>query len=148
MKPPFVRDPYNYDLAQASDESAVVNDQPSMTIQEQAEDADINIIVARFGITQQFPENPRMPVYGDFTGITDYRTALEAVTEAQNQFMALPPNVRFSLANDPQRLLEFADANGNDTKEMLRQVGISEALPPIPEGPSVTNPAANLPKAE
>lgn len=88
---PFVRSPYNYDTKAASDETGTVCTEPSLAVQDALEDSDINVIVARFGLTGQMPENPKLPQYGDFTGITDFRTAVEAVTQAQEEFYQLPP---------------------------------------------------------
>lgn len=80
----------------------------SMTVQSQAEDADINNIMRKYGLTGRLPENPRVPTYGDFEGITDYRSAIEAVRRADEAFMEIPAEKRALFDNDPQKLLEFA----------------------------------------
>jgi len=71
------------------------------------EDADINNIIRRFGIGQ-------LPVvhegvYGDFTGITDYRSAVAAVARAEEGFMRLPAEARDRFGNDPGKFLEYAE---------------------------------------
>lgn len=114
MEAPFVRSPYNYDTKAASQESATINNQPSLTLQDDADDADINVIVARFGLTGTMPNDPRPPMYGDFTEITDYQTALSAVENANKTFYELPPHIRNKFDNNPQRLLEFAAQPLND----------------------------------
>lgn len=95
----------------------------SLAQQHFKEECDINEIVRRFGLTGEMPENVRLPVSGDFTGIVDFQTALNAVVEAQESFMALPAEVRARFANDPQRLMEFlADEKNRDEAVKLKLV--------------------------
>ncbi|WNK12609.1 MAG: internal scaffolding protein [Microvirus sp.] len=126
MSAPFVRSPYNYDLKEASDESGTHCTDPSLTVQDAADDADINVIVARFGLGMTMPENPRTPQYGDFTGITDYRTAIEAVKGAEEQFMTLPPQLREYFQNSPQQLMEYTETQG---QEALVALGLDLTVP-------------------
>jgi len=58
----FVRSPYNYDMAKASVESGLACEDASRAVQSQREDADINVIVKRFGLTGQLPQNVRVPL--------------------------------------------------------------------------------------
>lgn len=120
MKPPFIRNPYNYDTEEASNQAAYVEKLPSMTIQSQALDTDINEIVRRYGITGQFPENHRIPEYGDFTEIKDFQSAIAAIETAQTNFMQLPANTRAFFDNNPQKLLEFCanPANIEQARQM------------------------------
>lgn len=103
------------------------NDQ-SRTVQSQKEEADINYIVKQFGITGKLPQNVRMPTYGDFDVTDDYRTALEAVREAEKSFLAMPSEFRASLGNDPQRFLDFCADEKN--LDVLRKYGLAVQLPP------------------
>lgn len=80
---------------------------PSLTIQSDGEEADINNIVRKFGITGQMPQGLRVPTYGDFTEVGDYRSAQEALIAARDSFMQLPAHVRARFENDPQAFLEF-----------------------------------------
>ena len=90
------------------------------THQEFKEECDINEIVRRFGLTGELPENVRVPVSGDFTGIGTYQEALNAVIAADKAFMELPPDVRLRFANDPQQLMDFvADDKNRDEAEKL-----------------------------
>lgn len=126
MEVPFFRSPYNYDRRQASDEAAAFSENPgeSLTVQSMAEDADINVIVHRFGITGKLPDNPRVPSYGDFSEVTDYRSALEAVRNADEAFMELPARVRAEFDNDPQKLLAFA--SNPDNLPRMRELGLAK----------------------
>lgn len=106
----FVRNPYNYDAVVASDECGVdcSGDVP-VTQQQFAEECDINTIVRRFGLTGELPENVRVPVSGDFTGVVDFQTAMQAVRRAEADFMELPGHIRARFENDPQRLMAFLE---------------------------------------
>lgn len=102
----------------------------SRTVQDQKDDADINVMVRNFGVTGKFPDNIRVPSYGDFDGISDYREAIEAVRLAEESFMALPSEFRDRLGNSPQRFLEFCADPGN--LEEMRKLGLAVALAPPP----------------
>lgn len=114
----FLRSSFNYDVDAVSVESAMVFDpevEPSLTQQQFAEESDINEIVRRFGLTGELPDNFRAPVSGDFTGITDFQSAMNAVISAQKEFDSLPAHVREEFRNDPQRLMDFvADSKNRD----------------------------------
>lgn len=104
------------------------SDDPGVTVQSGAEDADINVIVRRFGLTGQMPEPRSLAQYGDFTGVTDYQTALNQVMEAQDSFMSLPADVRKRFDNDPAKLYEFVHDDSN--LEEARTLGLLKPLPP------------------
>lgn len=99
---------FGYDVDEASAESAFSSNQPSLTVQSQKEDADINVIVKRFGVTGQLPATRLPPQYGDFTGVADYRQALDIITAAGDSFMSLPAAVRATFDNDPAKFVDFA----------------------------------------
>lgn len=140
-KPPFIRSPYNYDLDQASNEAAYVETMPSLTIQSQSEDADLNVIMKRVGLGMPMPQNPRTPEYGDYTQVKDFRTALEAVRAAETEFMKYPANVRAAFQNDPQAFLEAFHTPGYE--EQLRNLGLLKPKPiqANPDGPQKTDPS-------
>lgn len=122
-KLPFVRSAYNYDLVEASNADAVSEWPPSLTQQSMSEEADINVIVKRFGLTGVMPENVRVPQYGDFTEVTDYTSAMQAIASANSSFMSMPANVRARFDNDPQKFLQFC-ADKNNLDEM-RAMGLA-----------------------
>jgi len=86
----FVRSPYNYDVAAASRESGLECLDESLAVQSEAEDADINTIVKRFGLTGQLPENVRVPLASDFTEAMDFKSAMNAIRAAQESFAEMP----------------------------------------------------------
>lgn len=106
----------SYDTDKVSFETRLVIDEPSLTHQSFKEECDINEIVRRFGLTGELPETPRPPLVGDFTGISDYQTALNAVLKAQEGFMEFPAELRARFAHDPQRLMDFLANKENDAE--------------------------------
>jgi hypothetical protein len=133
----FYRSPHNYDLELASNEAVAPHDPVSLTVQSQSEDADINVMMRRFGVTGQLPQGVRVPSYGDFTSISDYRSALHQIREAGDNFMKLPPDLRARYDNDPQLFLE-AVASG-EALPALKALGVATPVAP----PSTAAPAAS-----
>lgn len=109
----FVRAPGNYDVDEASNETALHSFDESKTQQQFKEEVDINTIVRRFGLTGEMPSDIRVPQYGDFSNVVDYQSALNAVIAADESFMSMPAEVRSRFANDPQKLLEFLAVDSN-----------------------------------
>ena len=109
-----LRAPHNYDVDVASADAGISFDpEEGRTQQQFAQECDINEIVRRFGITGELPFDQRMPVSGDFTGVTDFQSAMEAVTRAQAAFNDLPANVRARFRNDPAEMLAFLEVPEN-----------------------------------
>jgi len=117
---PFLRTPYNYDTNAASNESGVHCEDASLAQQHYKDECDINNILRQFNVTGLLPESPLSPRYGDFTGIGDYHTALNAVIAAEDGFMALPADLRSKFQNDPANLIDFlADESNRAEAEKL-----------------------------
>lgn len=113
IKAPFLRTPYNYDTIAASDESGLACEEPSLAQQQFKDESDINNILRQFNITGLLPESPLSPRYGDFTGIVDYHSALNAVIAAEDGFMTLPADIRARFHNDPENLINFLSDDKN-----------------------------------
>jgi len=109
----FLRTPYNYDKDAASNESGLACEEPSLAQQHFKDECDINNILRQFNVTGLLPEQPLSPRYGDFTGIGDYHTALNRVIAAQDEFEALPAQIRARFDNDPANLIEFLENETN-----------------------------------
>jgi phage internal scaffolding protein len=109
----FLRSAYNYDVDAASNESGLACEEPSLAQQHFKEECDINTILQKFSITGILPEAPLSPRYGDFSGISDYHTALNCVIAAQEEFEALPAQIRARFQNDPAQLIEFLQNEKN-----------------------------------
>jgi len=137
----FVRSPFNYDVDQASIDTGCVCEGDSLTKQSFKDDADINFIVQRFGVGQPISVPARMPTYGDFSGISDYRTALDALIAADEVFMGLPPHIRERFDNDPAALVDFCSDPSNRSEAM--ELGL---IPPsAPLGGSIPTPNETSP---
>lgn len=146
---PFLRSAYNYDVDAVSRETGLLCADPTLAQQQFAEEANINTIVERFGLTGELPTNVRVPVSGDFTDITDYQTALNMVLDAEAAFMELPANVRARFENDPQKLQDFVEDASN--LDEARRLGIAVPAPvpapePAPTRVIVVEPSADSPK--
>lgn len=109
----FLRTPYNYDRDAATNESGLACEEPSLAQQHFKDECDINNILRQFNITGLLPESPLSPRYGDFSGISDYHTALNRVIAAQDEFEALPAQIRARFDNDPSKLIEFLENSEN-----------------------------------
>jgi len=125
ITPPFLRTPYNYDTNAASNESGVACEEPSLAQQHYKDETDINTILRQFNITGQLPTSTLSPQYGDFTGISDYQSALNAVIAAEDGFMTLPAQLRATFGNDPEQLIAFLDNPENKDKAI--ELGLVDA---------------------
>lgn len=137
----MTRSALNYDRDYASASSALYCPEKTLAQQSQKEEADINTIVRRFGITGQLPQGVRVPSYGDFDGVSDYREALEAVESAKDSFMRMPAAVRARFDNDPGAFVDFCSDPGN--LEELRRLGLAVPAKNEKEGEPATPPAGS-----
>jgi phage internal scaffolding protein len=107
----------------------------TLTQQHFKDETDINNILRQFNITGLLPESPLSPRYGDFTGISDYQTALNQVIAAENEFMALPAQIRSRFDNDPAKLIEFLENSENKDEAIKLGLVNSVELPQVVEVP-------------
>lgn len=136
----FIRSAYNYDRDAISLVTGLLCDDPSLTVQSDAEDADINTIVKRFGLTGLLPNNVRAPESADFTDVFDFQSAMNALRATQEAFMEMPADVRDRFGNDPAKFADFCttvDSSGElvNRDEMVK-LGLAvpkAAVPPPPE---------------
>lgn len=96
-----------------SDATKTVNPEASLTRQEQAQDADINILLKRFGVGQQLRGDAR---FGEYDDNTDLQTALESIRLAKAANYAVPPELREKYPNW-RAVLEGAE-NGQYEKDL------------------------------
>jgi len=145
MKTPttFLRTQYNYDHDAASNASGLVCEEPTRAQQHHKDECDINVILERFGKTGQVPVNTISGSYGDFSGVHDYHTALNAIIASESEFAALPAQLRNRFDNEPSKLIEFLDNPDNRTE--AEQLGLIqtkrlESAPIVSNNP-VTEPS-------
>ena len=128
----FIRTAFNYDADEVSAETGLSCSEPTMAQQQFRDEADINIIMERFGRTGELIAPARMPQYGDFNGVSDYHTAMNAVIEAQASFDALPAKIRATFDNDPGRFVEFCldDSNRDEAVKLGLVAPVVEPVVP------------------
>lgn len=125
-KPVFVRAPYNYDPDQASLVTGLFCPEPTLTQQHQAQETDINYIVQQFGVTGMLPQSLNMPTYQDFDAVFDYQSAMNAIIQADNQFLSLPAEVRKMFDNSPHKFISYLE--NNPDPQQLVDLGLAEVL--------------------
>lgn len=119
MKKVFIRNPYNYDGDAVSVENGIVFNDPSLAQQHMKEECDLNVIIERFGVGA-VAVMPLDSSYGDFTGVSDYHTALNKINATEEQFMTLPAKIRAKFDHDPFKLVNFLmdEANRSEAIEL------------------------------
>jgi len=135
MREVSIRTPYNYDTDLASNESGLACEDESLAVQSDKEDADINTIVRRFGLTGELPGDLAMPRSGDFVGLPDFHSAMNLVRATQEEFLRVPAHIRERFNNDPQRLMAFLDDSSN--RDEAKRLGFLRDDPVVPEPVSV-----------
>lgn len=138
-----------YDEKEASRACAVdFSDARDRTQQSQAAETDINGIVRRFKVTGVVPQGVRVPTYGDFTGVSDFRSAMDAIIAAEKSFMSMSSDVRSRFGNDPATFVEFCSDPKNLDEMRKFGLAVPPKAPPEPievrvmNQPDGTSPAA------
>jgi phage internal scaffolding protein len=122
----FLRTMYNYDTDAASNESGLACEEPTLAQQHFKDECDINTILEKFSITGILPEAPLSPRYGDFSGISDYHTAMNRVLAVKDEFESLPAQIRARFNNDPTELIEFL--NDDNNRPEAEELGLVEKV--------------------
>jgi len=109
---------------------------------EQHHGKDVNQLVERYQRTGELTHIARaIPKYGDFSQVTDYKTALDNVRNAEQLFAAMPASVRDRVGNRAENLLEFLDNPENTTEAISMGLILgSDTLPPPPPEPGRDTP--------
>lgn len=115
----------------------IVFTEPSMTQQHFKDETMIDNILQKYAETGFLtdPFTPKRPIqFGDFSDVTDFQTAQNAVARATEYFESLPSNVRASFGNSPQ---EFLNAlNDPEQRSKLEELGfVAPEETKIPEPP-------------
>lgn len=85
----------------------------SLTFQSMKDETDINLIIKQYKETGTLPNSrpnafsTRYPMFGDFSQVTDYTTAVNLVEASKEAFDSLPSAVRKRFGNNPMELVEF-----------------------------------------
>lgn len=129
---PRVRSAMNFDKKAWSNKWGFKCTDVSRTVQAHKDEADINNIVKAFGITGKLPQGLRVPTYGDFEGVDDYRSAVELVKEAEANFLKVPAELRAKLGHDPGNFAEWCADPGN--LEEMRKLGLAVPKTEVSQG--------------
>ena len=96
-----------------SNETALDTGEDAVTQQCFKDECDINILLKKFAVTGQLPENVRVPQFADFEEAFDFQSSMNVIRAAEEAFNAMPAEVRDRFQNDPGRFLEFANDASN-----------------------------------
>lgn len=151
MKPPFIKTQYNVDPREEGKKTALHCPEKTLTQQQFKDEADINVLFGRYLETGEMPQLETPSQYGDFTGIYDFQTAMNAVRAAQQKFEDLPARLKNRFENDPQKLLEFLNDPENLEEAQFLKLVKPRDPDPVPTTPAIptrpTNPTEPTPSA-
>lgn len=119
-----------YDPVEEHDHFGIEFTMPSLTVQDEKDETDINYIVNKYadgqkGIaTLDLGDSSQYAFlqFGDATLPGDYSTALELVSGVREEFYTLPAYVRAKFGHDPMNFIN--QLNNPETLEYLRQEGL------------------------
>ena len=119
-----------YDPVEEYDHCGIEFTMPSLTVQDEKDETDINYIVNKYadgqkGIaTLDLGDSSQYAFlqFGDATLPGDYSTALELVSGVREEFYSLPAYVRAKFGHDPMNFIN--QLNNPETLEYLRREGL------------------------
>lgn len=110
------------------------------TVQADADDADINKVIARYNKSGQLPPvRNGEPFYGDVSDIGDLQESLIRVQAADNLFMQYPAEVRERFDNNPVKMIEFLGDEKN--RKEAEELGLVVRREPQPQVGTPASPA-------
>lgn len=117
----FFKTPNNFDRDHESNASAYVETMETKTQQHQKQEADINEIVRRFGVTGKLPAAPLPPSLEEFGETFDFMSAMNQLNAAKQAFMALPAEIRNAYNNNPHQYVAHVDSMLNEPDQAQRE---------------------------
>lgn len=119
-----------YDPVEEHDHCGIEFSMPSLTVQDEKDETDINYIVNKYadgqkGIaTLDLGDSSQYAFlqFGDATLPGDYSTALELVSGVREEFYSLPAYVRARFGHDPMNFIN--QLNNPETLEYLQEQGL------------------------
>lgn len=119
-----------YDPAEEHDHCGIEFTMPSLTVQDEKDETDINYIVNKYAdgqkgiMTLDLGDSSQYAFlqFGDATLPGDYSTALELVSGVREEFYSLPAYVRAEFGHDPMNFINRL--NDPATLEYLQQQGL------------------------
>lgn len=120
-----VRGPYQYDAEAVSRETGLMCLDPSLTVQADAEETDINVLLKRFGVTGEMPQRVEIPLQEDFLRTLTYHEALNEIRAAEEAFMEYPADIRARFNHDAGLMVAWA----SDPKNREEAEGMGLVIP-------------------
>lgn len=119
-----------YDPVETHDHCGIEFTMPSLAVQDEKDETDINYIVNKYadgqkGIaTLDLGDSSQYAYlqFGDATLPGDYSTALELVSGVREEFYTLPAHVRAKFGHDPMNFI--SQLNNPETLEYLQREGL------------------------
>lgn len=119
-----------YDPVETHDHYGIEFTMPSLTVQDEKDETDINYIVNKYadgqkGIaTLDLGDSSQYAYlqFGDATLPGDYSTALELVSGVREEFYSLPAHVRAKFGHDPMNFI--SQLNNPEMLEYLQREGL------------------------
>ena len=110
---------------------STVNDEPTMTKQALADNANINKLIKKHGITHVVQNMSNLEVlYGEITSM-DLAEAMQMNIDANEAFMEVPADIRKQFGNDAGAFIDYATNPANI--DQMRKWGMAPP-PPIVTG--------------
>lgn len=123
--------------------------EPSLTVQSEKKNCDINVIMARYektGVIEHVAKS--RAEFGDFSEVVDFHSAMNQVALVRERFADLPSRIRRAFENDPAMFLAALDDPAR--QDELVELGVlapPEPAPDAPGSPPVSEPPAAAPEA-
>lgn len=119
-----------YDPVEEHDHCGIEFTMPSLTVQDEKDETDINYIVNKYAdgqkgiMTLDLGDSSQYAYlqFGDATLPDDYSTALELVSGVREEFYSLPAKVRAKFGHDPMNFI--SQLNDPETLEYLQREGL------------------------
>lgn len=119
-----------YDSAEEHDHCGIEFTMPSLAVQDEKDETDINYIVNKYAdgqkgiMTLDLGDSSQYAYlqFGDATLPGDYSTALELVSGVREEFYTLPAYVRAKFGHDPMNFI--SQLNNPETLEYLQREGL------------------------
>lgn len=119
-----------YDPVEEHDHCGIEFTMPSLTVQDEKDETDINYIVNKYADGQKgistidLGDSTQYAFlqFGDATLPGDYSTALELVSGVREEFYTLPAYVRAKFGHDPMNFIN--QLNNPETLDYLQQQGL------------------------
>lgn len=113
-----LRTPYNYDREEVSKNTALVCDDETLTQQNFKDDADLNVMIRKYGVLPVQEVN-----WNEFDSTVipaDYHQLQNKLIEADQAFMSLPAELRNEVNNDPAELLALISQREAEAKAQAK----------------------------